>query len=187
MVIILQFLRRFPLWFYRQVLISSNTRSTLHDEFIIETITESIFSVKFVVKRVMFSWLNSNSNWNSVIIILALYIARGIFFQFSATDHEMGIATRRIHRQVCIVFPADDDASNFSNTKGNKGVRQYYSTKTSDMNKRWMHGFMFGCNRHIYWKHCMVLLYFFMFQIWNMLFVFLSHNFLDINVITLMW
>ncbi|XP_062612231.1 adenylate cyclase type 6-like [Saccostrea cucullata] len=52
-----------------QVLISGATRSTLHDEFIIETISESAFSVKYVIKR------------------------------FSASDYEMGIAARRIHRK----------------------------------------------------------------------------------------
>ncbi|XP_078334027.1 adenylate cyclase type 8-like [Crassostrea virginica] len=52
-----------------QVLISEATRSLLHDEFIIECINESSFSVKYVVKR------------------------------FSACDYEKGIAARRIHRK----------------------------------------------------------------------------------------
>ncbi|XP_052688522.1 adenylate cyclase type 8-like isoform X1 [Crassostrea angulata] len=52
-----------------QVLISEATKSTLHDEFIIEAIGESDFSVRYVVKR------------------------------FNGDDYEKGIAARRVHRK----------------------------------------------------------------------------------------
>uniref|UniRef100_K1QSM2 adenylate cyclase n=1 Tax=Magallana gigas TaxID=29159 RepID=K1QSM2_MAGGI len=52
-----------------QVFISEATKSTLHDEFIIEAIGESDFSVRYVVKR------------------------------FNGDDYEKGIAARRVHRK----------------------------------------------------------------------------------------